>query len=635
MSGILCLVGPSRVVPDLKALTPAFQALAVRGKDRHETVALPHVALGVHRYEWELGSDFSDGVLTAQVGPLLVAADASLYYRESLRDRLGRMGVRVGGSSPAHLILAAYQAWGPECSRFLDGDFAFVVWDGETRTLHAARDYSGRRPLYYTWIGGSLMVASTIGALRSHPQVSDALNLTVLAETISGIVGSSEDTCHSRISSLPAGSSLTWRLGSTMVSGRHWPDFPVHSAGSDLTEDQAAEQLRLLLERAVEARLPRSGTASVSLSGGWDSTAVFGIAQHLLGSRGPAQIRAVSISFPVGDPGREDDFIQEVTERWYTSPYWLHFGDIPFFRHPVEEAALRDEPFVHPFQHWNSALAEAGRSLGARVMLDGYGGDQLFSVSNAFLAGLLRQRRWRQWLAEARRVRPGGDFRSRFRLMVLPILPAWMLDLAKAMRGGRPLAGYLQQSPAPWIRQDFAEQHDLWGRQDRIAPPGTAPGPPVTELQYYLTAPFFPAIIALASRYSLDAGVEQRSPLYDREVIAFAASRPVSDKNSREGAKRILRRAVRGLLPERVLAPRRTKTGTTNYAFLRAMRRDFSPLAEVAFKKPILPELGIVDLPCLREAVEDFNRGMGAPIASQLYFTMQTELWLRGRAGLS
>jgi asparagine synthase (glutamine-hydrolysing) len=372
----------------------------------------------------------------------------------------------------------------------------------------------------------------------------------------------------------------------------------------------------------------------VSLSGGRDSTAVFGVAQHVLGLRAAGQVRSVSISFPLDDPGREDDFIQEVAAFWSASPHWLSISDIPFFRHPVEEAALRDEPFVHPFQHWNTALAEAGRSLGARVLLDGYGGDQLFSVSNAFLAGLLRQGQWRQFLIEARRVLPRGNFRARFQLGVLPILPAWLLELAMAMRGGRPLAGYLQHTPAPWIRRDFIERHDLRGRQNRIAPPGEAPGPPVTELKYYLTAPFFPTIISLASRYSLDAGVEQRSPLYDREIIAFAAGRPISDKNSPEGTKRILRQSVRGLLPETVLATRRTKTGTTNTSFLRAMRRDFPPLAERAFAEPILPELGVVDLPCLRGAVDDFARGIGADIATSLYFTLQTELWLRARAGI-
>jgi asparagine synthetase B (glutamine-hydrolysing) len=213
------------------------------------------------------------------------------------------------------------------------------------------------------------------------------------------------------------------------------------------------------------------------------------------------------------------------------------------------------------------------------------------------------------------------------------MLPGWMLNLATEMRGGRPLRGHFQRVPAPWLRTDFAERHNLRGRQDRVFPPGQR-DLPNAELRYYLTAPIGSTSLLSVSRYSLEAGLEQRSPLLDQRIVAFAAARPWEERNLGGDMKRTLRRAVRDLVPEQVLASRRRKTGTAGQSFGKSMRREYPALARMAFARPILPELGIVDLPRLRESVEDLEAGRtDAETVSQLFFTLQTELWLQARAG--
>ncbi|MGQ0704429.1 MAG: asparagine synthetase B family protein [Gemmatimonadales bacterium] len=631
MSGIAGLVthpGPG----DARLMEKILHALGPRGADQRAMHADRAAALGVQRADWELGPDLSGGALVVRDGDLVAVADASLYYRGDLLRRLEQAGIRPTGPSSGHLILAAYRAWGAECAAHLEGDFAFILWDAAERRLHCARDFSGRRPLYYAVLGNDFVVASTIAAIRAHPRCPGALNLAVLAETASALVSSSQGTCYAAVSALSPGMSLTYRICGAVDLTRQWePPSRLAAASQAGSLEAGAEELRALLSSAVAERLPRTGPAAVSLSGGWDSTAVYGIAQQVLHPRESAGLVAVSISYPVGDPGREDELIRAVTSRWNDEPRWLDIASIPLFQRTIEEAALRDEPFCHPFQHWNSALAAAGRLAGARVMLDGYGGDQLFASSNVYLADLVRQGRWREFLREWRVVAAGRSLPTQFRWIVLPLLPPWAFQLAGLFRG-RSMPGYLQRGPAPWIRHDFVLRFDLVGRQEAWHPPRRGSSCIEQEMQHYLTSPFFAAICAQVAKFGLEAGVETRSPLYDARVIAFAASRPREERNSAGDSKRLLRRAVQGLVPEEVLAPRTRKTGTTNKYFGDSMRRDFSALASAAFGNPKLAELGIVDAALLRDAVEDFMAARAdAETASQLYFTLQTELWLQSK----
>src|SRR5690606_31149939 len=98
------------------------------------------------------------------------------------------------------------------------------------------------------------------------------------------------------------------------------------------------------------------------------------------------------------------------------------------------------------------------------------------------------------------------------------------------------------------------------------------------ETNWYLTYPYFPRVFGLASAMALEEGVELRSPLYDARIIELALARPRSERSSGGETKLLLRKAVEGLLPEHILAPRPTKTGTTSAYFERSMREGFPSL---------------------------------------------------------
>jgi asparagine synthase (glutamine-hydrolysing) len=215
-----------------------------------------------------------------------------------------------------------------------------------------------------------------------------------------------------------------------------------------------------------------------------------------------------------------------------------------------------------------------------------------------------------------------------FNWAIQPLLPDSLLSFAAWIRG-RPLRGYFERPIPRWIRNDFATSNQIRERT-RAGSPRTRRGSRAAhEMYWYLTEPLYPRLNALIAGYALEEGIEIRSPFYDKRVIEFAASRPPAERSSLGERKRLLRQAMRGLLPDDVLTPRAVKPGTLAGYFEKSMRAA-APLLEQTLEKSLLAELGVVDLPALQRSLGLYMQGREtAYVREQLYFVVQTELWLR------
>lgn len=629
MSGIVGVLAPS--APDSALLRRMLAAMRTRGGDASDGWQGDGVALGLCRYEWEVAEASAGPAEVLREGQLAVVADASLYYRAELARALAARGVTVGGQSAAHLILAAYRAWGKSCAARLEGDFTFILWDGARETLVCARDFAGSRPLYYARAGGTLIVASAVSAILAHPQCPAELNLAALAEAATGQLTWSHETCYRAIEVLPAGLTLVCRRGREAELVRHWHPPAVNDDREEPPFEEAAEELLETLARAVAERLDPQRPTSIWLSGGWDSTAVFGAGEKLLRERASGEhIHAVSVSYPPGDPGREDELIEQVADHWGSPVHWLDIRDIPLLESAVERAGERDEPYAHPFELWNRALARGSRSVGAQVAFIGKGGDELFAVSDVFLADLLRRGRLLQ-LALEWRARARGGWRGFIRKVVHPVVPPDLLASLASLRGAPPPRRFLERNIAEWIEPSFSRAHRLAERQSVESLRRGNGSLASAEMIWLLTHPFFPRTLAQVCGIALADGVEVRSPLYDRRIVELAASRPRRERASGWETKLLLRRSMRGLLPDAVLAPRTHRTGVTSGYLFREMREVWSALFLHAFEEPLLAELGIVDPQPLQSAWHDFLFQGKKEHAGELFATLQTELWLRAR----
>jgi asparagine synthase (glutamine-hydrolysing) len=590
--------------------------------------------VAVVRYDWELDAAFGGDVLVLEEGDLVVAADASLYYCADLERALCERGTRAGGKSASHLIAAAYRTWGDELASHLEGDFAFVILDRASGRLVCARDILGLRTLYYARIGAALVVSTSVKAILAHPDCPSDLNPAAIAASATGTPwATGADTCYAAISALPSASTLVWAAAPGRDAepriARHW-DPPAQARAPSDFETGAAELLALL-EDAVSERMAPAGPTAVWMSGGWDSTSVFAAGQSRVRRDGSGRLlRPVSISYPEGDLGREDELIEQISEHWRAPVHWLDIDEIPLFAGLEARTLQREQPAAPLYERWNLALAEGTRDVGARVALDGNGGDQLFRVSDIFLSDLLRSGRWLS-LARELRARPGAGLRYGLSTVLKPALPPAAARLAGALRG-RELGHYIDRPIMPWMRGDFVERCDLVERERANLPPAHGASRERAELEWYVTCSFPGYAMEIHRRNARACGVELRSPLLDRRIVELALSRPREERAYGAETKRLLRRAMSGLLPETVLAPRPFRTGVTTSYSTRSMQSAYPKLFDRLFQSPLLlEEMGVIDAEVLRTSVSKWEREGGEFLRVGLFHVLQTELWLRAQ----
>lgn len=561
----------------------------------------------------------------------LVLADATIYH---VTDLCRALGGTVRSSAPSgELILAAFRAFGPDCVKRIEGDFAFVVWDRRRRTVFCARDFSGRRPLFLAPWRGGLVAASSLDSIAALPAFDPQVDLATVGADAAGLLFSQDDeTCMRGVRSLRAGHSVQWSAGENLLTRRFWHPTPQTSTRNF---DDAAVELRELLVSAVRERVRASDPCAVWMSGGRDSTAVFAAGMEA-NRRGPhvPVIQPICRSHPLGDSGREDELIAEIAKFWKVTPDWVNAQDTPLFASQRERTRWGAEPFGQPFEGLTRELARKTRSVGASVALDGYGGDFLFQVSRVYLSDLVAGWRPRQALREWRSMDGGKEgWRGLFRYALKPLLPQWVNRAVAAARDGRGLRGSMERLPPPWIRRRFLREHGIPDRFAMLGPDAQpARSPADRETLFYLTHQFFARANAKLAGFALDVGVELRSPLLDHRVVQFALSRPRDERNNAGDHKRLLRAAMRGLLPDSALGVRRVKTGTLASYFARNMQTDGLRLLAELRSSRALADAGIIEPREFDRAIARYRvEGPSYPFAESLYCTLQAEAWLSAR----
>jgi asparagine synthase (glutamine-hydrolysing) len=624
MSAIFAVIGGEPM--SAADLQRAVLEMATRGAERMDCRAGEVAGVAAGRFEWEMEAT-SSGPLVVDDGDCVVVLDGTLYYRDALRRKItGASGGRfdLGGESAGHLLLGAYRAWGADLAQHLEGDFAFALWDRAGQLLVCARDIFGTRPLFYGRKGARVVVASMATTVARRSEHGGELDLGAIGESLSGGFNLGEDTAYRGVAVVPVGHTLVVARGGKVTLRSHW-EAPAPSRASSFEE--GAEELRALLTDSVDERMAERGTTALWLSGGWDSSALFACSQRALGRRASSrEIALVSMSYPVGNLGREDEAILTVAERYGATVNFVQSDDVPLFPPDVAlEASQRDLPFAHAFEMWSRTMGERSRALGARVVMTGTGGDEMFAGSNIYLADLLRRGAWGTLALDWYRIR--GRTLNGFRERVLN--PA----LAARDGGNDPdQPGPFEQKLMPWLRDDFVARHHLRERERANAPYGRRSTLLDTEQLWGLTAPMFSRIRSTLAAAQMRAGVVNRSPFLDSRVLRFAFGRPRSERVTARETKRLLRRAMKGLLPDEFLAPRPARTGITTQYMREQLHGPARPFIDAAFERPVLAEVGILDADRLRSDWQKYLE-TGKGLALSFYDVYQTESWLRAHLG--
>ncbi|MGE5380165.1 MAG: asparagine synthase (glutamine-hydrolyzing), partial [Methylocystaceae bacterium] len=202
--------------------------------------------------------------------------NGELYNTADLRKQLTDRGYHfLTRNSDTEALLYSYLEWGTDCTRYLNGIFAFAIWDEGNQRLFMARDRLGVKPLFYHHQSGEMQFGSEIKALLAHPHISRQIGREGLADImVLGPARSPGRTPFKDISELKPGCQLVFDHQGIKIS-RYWH---LTSHSHEDNPAQTVNRVRELLIDAVRRQLVSDVPLCTLLSGGLDSSAITAIA---------------------------------------------------------------------------------------------------------------------------------------------------------------------------------------------------------------------------------------------------------------------------------------------------------------------------------------------------------------------
>jgi asparagine synthase (glutamine-hydrolysing) len=544
-------------------LDPVLEALEGWGETPSvwagQTEGAP-VALGcrVHRVTPEDGLE-RQPVVSAD-GTFVLVADARIDNRSDLARALGLGASKASALADSALILAAYEAWGEDCVRRLVGDFVFLLWDARRHALFAARDAIGQRVLFYHGSAKWLSLASSAAALLALDHAPAALNEQKVADFLV-LQQDPETTFFRGVQRLPAGHSLVATPAGIRVR-RYWSALPARDVRFP-RENDYLEAFHEVFGLAVEARLRSAGPVGIMLSAGLDSSTVAAVAARQLAARGDRLLAwhaAPRAGFEGAvRPGWVADESEDVRAIARLHPNIDLEIQRTGGRTPLEDLDTLFRVTGMPVRNvsnrgWVESIYLAAQKRGVRVLLSGQKGNATISYTGLLsLRDLARAGHWAHVLQEIRAVArvTGQRPRTVFKDQILPaLLPGWVYAGWARVRGTR--AEPLWEARLSAIRPEFARQMQVEER---------ARARHEDDFNMDRAGGFRYRAMILAAGDALDNphglrgwfGVETRDPTSDRRVVEFCLGLPPAQYLRRGRGRQLVRRSMRGLLPEAVL----------------------------------------------------------------------------------
>jgi asparagine synthase (glutamine-hydrolysing) len=484
---------------------------------------------------------------------LVITFNGEIYNHAKLRAELESHGHRFKTDhSDTEVLLYGYRQWGPGLLERLNGMWSFAIYDRPRNEIFLSRDRFGKKPLFYYADDRSFVFASELTALRFHPEVPTNFSSEALQKFFAYGFIPAPWTLLDRVKKLPAGHWMKISLPSSRCEIRKFWEFELEPFETipQNPERVWGEELVQRLDEAVRCRLEADVPVGVFLSGGIDSTTI-----ATLAARHHPSIESFSIGF------------EEKS-----------FDEREFARLAAETAQTRHhEEILSPDRYLKWALATAGKldevmgdssilptALVSRlarqhvtVALSGDGGDELFAGYDPFRA--LKPAKLYSAVVP-------GKFHQTLRSLAerLPVSHVNMsLDfkLKRLLRGlGYPRQYWLPSWMGPLDPQEIGElfgsrpdPEELYSEAIAAWNHPSAKNDVDRTIQFYVRLYLQDDILVKTDRASMMHGLEARCPFLDMNVVDFARRIPSSYKLRGGVTKYILKEAVRGLIPDRVI----------------------------------------------------------------------------------
>lgn len=491
-------------------------------------------------------------------GALQIVFNGEIYNFVELRTELEGFGHQFRTRSDTEVIIHAYEQWGADCVKRLNGMFAFAIWDSLRRELFIGRDHLGIKPLYYVQVGQRLHFASEIKALLQDPACPREVDPEALAELFTFRYVPSPKTMFRQIFKLPPGHWM--RAGkSGMVIQRYWNWVP--AARTKWREDDLIEEYQNLLEDAVRLQLRSDVPLGLFLSSGVDS----GVLLAIMSKYSSSPVQTFTIGFQGGEKTNEVDDARSMATMFgaehqyqmlapedYVKYYDRYMSDL---EEPVGNETAAAFYFVSRLTAQKVKVALTGQGADEPwAGYDRYKGIKMSSVYSRMPAVLTRN------IAPLVAQLPGRMERLKRGVVSLSD-PDMLTRFAKVYSFFS--ADMKAQLFRGALKEDFEADH--YGTRQALARlQSDVKGlDPLTQMLYIDTRANLPDdLLMVGDKTSMANSLEARVPFLDVRLVEFIESLPAKMKLNGFSGKYLHKKACEKWLPKQIVY--RKKKGFAN-----------------------------------------------------------------------
>ncbi|MBQ4051045.1 MAG: asparagine synthase (glutamine-hydrolyzing) [Oscillospiraceae bacterium] len=528
-----------------------------------------------------------------------VVYNGELYNTAELRRELEALGHTFRTRCDTEVVLKAYLEWKDRCVEKFNGIFAFAVWDSPEKALFLARDRMGVKPLFYALRGESLVFASEIKTLLTHPDIPAEIDRDGIAEIM--LNGPGRTPGYGVFKGIeevrPAHCGYFDRDGLRLK--RYWKLLPREHTESF---DETAEHVRFLVTDSIRRQLISDVPIGTFLSGGLDSSLISAVACKELSAQGKC-LHTFSVDYRDNEkyfragkfqPNSDSSFIRKMQEQLSGEHHLVLLDTVQLADALYDAVEARDLP----------GMADVDASLllfckeikeHVTVALSGECADEIFGGYPWYRDPEIRQKAGFPWAQTT-------EWRASF------LRNEWQTD------------------PAAFMEKRYQATLD-----DTETLPGTsAEEKRMQEMMRLNLDWFMQTLLDRKDRMSMYNGLEVRVPFCDWRIADYLYSVPWAFKDRQGQEKGLLREAMRGWLPDEVLFRKKSPYPKTHNP---AYRREVAFRLRNVMEDPSSPLLSLVKKTALEALLESesavpwYGQLMTAP--QTIAYFLQVDHWLR------
>ncbi|WP_421941589.1 asparagine synthase (glutamine-hydrolyzing) [Pedobacter sp.] len=515
-----------------------------------------------------------------------IVFNGEIYNFLELKDDLLKKGYSFKTTSDTEVVCAAFLEYGQDCVNYLNGMFAFVIYDPTKNILFGARDRMGKKPFYYHLSEEGFEFASKLSALEIGNDFE--LDNESLTKYLYWNYIPEPKTPYKKVYKLPSATAFTYDLGNKIFHTSLYWDLPKVNDIKYTSFDKAKEDLKVLLQDAVDRRMIADVPLGIFLSGGIDSSLVAAMAQ-----KNSAQpVKTFSVKF--NEKGFDESvYAKEVATKLGTNHTEIECSYSEGIELIKNFSDYYDEPFADSSAIPTLLLSKHTKKE-VTVALSGDGGDETFMGYNIYDIILRRSKIY------------NIPFFLRtsmsFFLTKLPFYRAKLIGKALKLKDVRALyLSFYNTLNTDWVletEQDPSYVDYLMNpRKDLLE-----------AISDFDTKTFLNGdCITKVERASMAFSLEVRSPLLDYRIVEFARKIPTNYKYSDFGSKKhILKEVLYDYLPKEIFDRKKTGFSMPLGIWFRGVLKEY--VLEVLTKENI-EKLKIINYEPFKELLNDHMEG--------------------------